>query len=148
MKASGLREVFSLLQHAAKAEPKVLQPGSPKLLEVIHTLHRDRAVKPPRPRPDVVPKWKNAIESGNFSPITLSDIRALFWEKEVALSNPFLEHLFQRKINIRRSSIKGFIFALASRWDEVLDGKLLLNQYQHVLSRLSKSDSEANQRGA
>lgn len=140
MKASGLREVFSLLQHAAKAESKVLQPEPPKLLELIHTLHRDRAVKPPRARPDVVPKWKSAIESGNFSPITLSDVRALFWEKEVALSNQFLEHLFQRKINIRRSSIKGFVFALASRWDEVLDGKLHLNQYQHVLSQLSKSD--------
>lgn len=110
------------------------------MLSVLKDLHQDRVVRPPKPRPDAMPKWLAAVEGSNFSAITLAEIRSLYWEKEVVLSAKFIELLFERKMNIRRSAIKGFIFALASRWDEVLRGKIAIRSFDDSLSRLSKSE--------
>jgi hypothetical protein len=137
---SSLQDVFGLLKHAARSVAQPLNPDPPKIIEVLAALPDGRVVKPPRPRPDVGPKWLAAIERSDFSTITQQDIRFLYWEKDVVLTKQFVDQLFERKLTIRRSAIKGFIYALALRWDEVGRGVLPLQTYDESLSRLTTSD--------
>lgn len=140
MTPRNLHEVFALLKHAARTAAPPLQPPPPKIDSVLRNIASSRASRPIKPRPESIPKWVNAIRQSDYSGITPADIRSLIWERDIVLTLNFIEHLFERQFSVRRSAIKGFIFALASRWNEVEAGDLQLPQFEHALSQLSKSD--------
>lgn len=140
MKASKLHDAYAILRSFSKDRPSQLKLIEPNIVALTESLNLDRVVRQPVPRPDVAASWRMALSSNDFNRLMPNEIRYLFWDKDIALTEEFLKFISDRKTPIRRSALKGLAFVLASHWNEVVSGKIPIKKYKNTLEQLSTSD--------
>jgi hypothetical protein len=135
-----LLDALKLLRHQAaeKASPFDLTADQSLMTAVVSEIDkRCLSVKQPKIRPDLVSKWNAASASNSFESISNTELRHLFWSKDVALSETFLRVVLARQMKLGRSSLRGMVYSLASAWTSITDGTLALEKYRSFIRNLS-----------
>jgi hypothetical protein len=136
MGRSDLMDAFLRLEDLAQSQPSVINPPQPRIARLVTEILKGLAAKPLQPTEEVKIKWAKAKELKDYSQITRSDIRSLFWEPDIVLSDEFYWVLTQRRLSIRTNSLKGVVSSVAAKWREFenSDNKLrfIFNKFNDI----------------
>lgn len=140
MSAGKLAAAMSVLRILGRKQIDELDRAALQIQQIATTLEFNRVQRPPRLRPDLIHKWNRAIKLNDFSDLSRTDIRSLCWEPDVALTQMFRGYLDSQCLKLRRSSLRGFVNSVASKWDILASDSKDLLSLRDLASRLSESD--------
>jgi hypothetical protein len=140
MSKSDLMDSFLRLELLAKSPPSVINPQPPHMSRLLAEISKVMVAKPLNTPEEVKIKWAKATVTKEYSNITRSDIRSLFWEPDIALSDEFYWLLTQRGILVRANGLVGIVCAVAAKWREFQGQDTKLRLVFNKFNNITESD--------
>ncbi len=138
MRESKLRDAFLALKilSGQGVSSSELNTSNARLPKIAESLPVDRLQRKPVIEASLIEKWHKATASGTINELSAVELRRLAWEPTIALKEEYLDAIEKAAMPLRRSSIKGLVYALLCSWNTVDSATLV--------RFLKKNHSEAN----